>query len=197
LVNFTVGLGVTGDLDPDTDWTDLVAGTKNWSAATAEIPGPPVIPASANSTKIDDLWHAAVNSRGEFFSASNPDTFATSLANILSDISDRTASASSVALNSGTVSGDSKLYQAKFDSGDWTGQLIAYPINSNGSLASQAWDAANEIPAATDRIIVTFDGTDGQTFSWDNGISTTQQALLGNENILNYLRGDPSSLKVP
>lgn len=180
LVNFTVGLGVTGSLDPHTDWAGLVAGTTNWSAPTT------------NATKIDDLWHTSVNSRGGFFSASDPDTFATSLANILSDISDRTASASSVALNSGTVSGSSKLYQAKFDSGDWTGQLLAYPINLDGSLGTQAWDAADEIPSAASRIIVTFDGTDGQPFSWGSGISTDQQTLLGNENTLNYLRGDQS-----
>ncbi|MBV1952419.1 MAG: pilus assembly protein PilY [Cycloclasticus sp.] len=190
LVNFTVGLGVIGSLDTSTDWADLVAGTTNWPTIITDE-------TDANfgletQEKIDDLWHTAVNSRGGFFSASDPDTFATSLANILSDISDRTASASSVALNSGTVSGDSKLYQAKFDSGDWTGQLLAYPINTDGSLDPQAWNAADEIPAAASRIIVTFDGTDGQPFSWGSGLSTSQQTLLGDENTLNYLRGDQS-----
>lgn len=180
LVNFTVGLGVTGGLDPATDLAGLVAGTTNWSAPTT------------NPTKIDDLWHTAINSRGEFFSASDPDTFANALSGILSDISDRTSSASSVALNSGTVSGDSKLYQAKFDSGDWTGQLLAFPINTDGTLGTQVWDAATVIPAAASRIIFTFDGTGGQPFSWGSGISTAQQTLIGNENTLNYLRGDQS-----
>lgn len=181
LVNFTVGLGVTGSLNPSTDLPGLNAGTTNWPAPTT------------NAAKIDDLWHTAVNSRGNFFSASDPDTFADSLSDILSNISDRTSSASSVALNSGTVSGDSKLFQAKFDSSDWSGQLLAYPINNDGSLGTLAWDAAQVIPSANNRIIITFDGTDGKPFQWaTGGISTGQQTSLGSENVLNYLRGDQS-----
>lgn len=176
MVNFTVGLGVTGTLDPETDFTSIQNGTTSW-------PNP-----NASGPKIDDLWHAAINSRGDFFSATDPDTFADSLSDILSTISDRTSSASSVALNSGTVSGSSQLYQARFDSGDWSGQLLAFPINTDGTTSSQVWNAADLIPAANDRIIFTHDGTEGQPFQWTD-ISTAQQALLTSENILNYLRG--------
>jgi len=188
LVTFTVGLGVTGNLDPPTpatpynpgDLPGLTDGSITWSNPTN------------NAGKIDDLWHTALNSRGNFFSASDPDTFAASLSSILSNIVGRSSSASSVALNSGTVSGDSKLYQAKFNSGDWTGQLLAYPINANGSLGALAWDAAANIPPATDRVLITYDGTDGQPFRWNSGISSAQQTLIGSENALNYLRGDQS-----
>lgn len=180
LVNFTVGLGVAGGLDTTTDWPGLVAGTTTWSAPTT------------NPTKIDDLWHAAVNSRGRFFSASNPNAFSNAISGILSNINSRTSSASSVALNSGTVSGNSKLFQAKFDSGDWSGQLLAFPVNVDGTLGPQDWDAAGLIPTADNRIIFTFDGSMGQPFRWTNGISAAQQTLLGNEPTLNYLRGDQS-----
>jgi len=177
MVNFTVGLGVAGTLDPTTDWANIQAGITSWPDPSASSPA-----------KIDDLWHTAVNSRGGFFSATDPDTFADSLSDILSSISDRTSSASSVALNSGTVSGSSQLYQARFDSGEWSGQLLAFPINLDGTLASQAWDAADLIPTANDRVIITHDSTDGQPFRWAN-ISSAQQILLTSENILNYLRG--------
>ena len=76
-----------------------------------------------NGANIDDLWHAAVNSRGFFFSASDPDAFADSLLEILSSISDRTSSASSVALNTGILLANSQLYQAQFNSHDWSGQF--------------------------------------------------------------------------
>tara|TARA_R110002050_G_scaffold1244_4_gene8638 strand:+ start:70477 stop:74115 length:3639 start_codon:yes stop_codon:yes gene_type:complete len=177
MVNFTVGLGVTGTLDSTTDWANIQAGTTYWPDPSASSPA-----------KIDDLWHAAVNSRGGFFSATDPDAFAKSLSDILSAISDRTSSASSVALNSGTVSGSSQLYQARFDSGEWSGQLLAFPINLDGTLASQAWDAGDLIPAANDRVIITHDGTEGQPFRWAD-ISSAQQTLLTSENLLNYLRG--------
>ncbi len=177
MVTFTIGLGVTGTLDPETDFTTIQNGATSWPDPTASSPA-----------KIDDLWHTAINTRGDFFSAADPDTFADSLSNILSTISDRTSSASSVALNSGTVSGSSQLYQARFDSGDWSGQLLAFPINLDGTARSQVWNAADLIPAANDRVIFSYDGTDGQPFRWTD-ISPAQQTLLTSENILNYLRG--------
>ncbi|MDF1589444.1 MAG: PilC/PilY family type IV pilus protein [Gammaproteobacteria bacterium] len=180
LVNFTVGLGVTGNLDPDHDLPDLTNGTLTWAD-----------PAATGPAKIDDLWHTALNSRGGFFSAADPDTFADSLSAILNAITARTSSASSVALNSGTVSGTSKLYQARFNSGDWTGQLLAFPINADGTLGAKAWDAGSLIPVANLRTVITYDGTDGQAFRWAD-ISAPQQTLLGDVNVLNYLRGDQS-----
>jgi type IV pilus assembly protein PilY1 len=180
MVNFTVGLGVDGSLDPAAALTGLTDGSTLWPDPTTTAPA-----------KIDDLWHTAVNSRGAFFSASDPDTFADSLSDILSSISDRTSAASAVAVNSGTITGTTKLYQARFNSGDWTGQLLAFPINIDGSLATVAWDAADLIPVANDRKIITFDGTDGQPFRWAN-ITPSQQSLLGSQAILNYLRGDQS-----
>ncbi|OUR65237.1 pilus assembly protein PilY [Methylophaga sp. 42_25_T18] len=180
MVNFTVGLGVNGSLDPTTALPGLTDGTTPWPDPTA-----------TSLATIDDLWHTAINSRGGFFSASDPDTFADSLSDILSSISDRTSAASAVAVNSGTITGTTKLYQARFNSGDWTGQLLAFPINLDGSLATVAWDAADLIPAATARKIITFDGTDGQPFRWTD-IDAGQQTSLGSEAILNYLRGDQS-----
>ncbi|RKZ83848.1 MAG: pilus assembly protein PilY, partial [Gammaproteobacteria bacterium] len=182
MVTFTVGLGVTGTLDPLTDLPGLKAGTTTWPQAFD----------GGTTVNIDDMWHAALNSRGEFFSASNPTAFADRLSEVLSAISDRTSSASSVALNSGTVSGSSKVYQARFDSGDWSGQLFAFPVNADGTLGGLLWDAASLIPAANSRTIVTYDGSDGQPFRWGD-ISAAQQTLLGSQAILDYLRGDQAN----
>lgn len=182
LVNFTVGLGVDGTLDETQALFD-----SNGNGITIAWPNP----TSGNPQRIDDLWHTAVNSRGAFFSAADPDSFADSLSNILSYITERTSSASSASLNAGTVSASSQVYQAKFNTGDWSGQLLAFPINLNGTIGSQLWDAADKIPAANDRVILTHDGTTGQPFRWAD-ISTSQQSLLGSENLLNYLRGDQS-----
>jgi len=185
MVTYTVGLGVEGDLDPVATQAHLVAGTD---------PGWPE-PASDRTANIDDMWHAAVNSRGAFFSASDPDTFAASLAAILRNLTSRTSSASSVALNSSSFVTDSTVYQARFDTGNWTGQLLAQSVSkdANGDLQfSVDWDAANGIPSYGFRKIVTFDGTDGQPFQWGD-LTTDQQTLLGSAAVVNYLRGDSSN----
>ena len=63
LVTYTVGLGVVGTLDPLVDLPALTAGTKNWPA-----------PSSNNVNNVDDLWHAAVNGRGQYFSVKRSKT---------------------------------------------------------------------------------------------------------------------------
>lgn len=181
LVTFTVGLGVDGTLDPDNDYNDLADGNLNWPQ-----------PGDDKEENIDDLWHAAINSRGQFFSASEPEQFSDSLSAILNNITSRTSSAASVALNSGSVSSDTRIYQARFKSGDWSGQLLAYEIDSDALIASLDWDASTLIPNPNKRIIATYDGATGKRFRWGQ-LNATQKALLGNDsNVLSYIRGNAS-----
>lgn len=182
LVTFTIGLGVTGTLDPDSDYGDLVDGSLSW----------PRPDDNNEEENIDDLWHAAVNSRGQFFSASEPDQFADSLSAILNNITSRTSSAASVALNSGSVSSDTRIYQARFKSGDWSGQLLAYEIDSDALIANLDWDASSLIPRPGQRIISTYDGSTGLRFRW-NRLSATQKAQLGSSQVLSYIRGNASN----
>lgn len=185
LVTYTVGLGVNGTLDPATDYNDVADGSTSWPQ-----PG-----TSQQEENIDDMWHAAINARGGFFSASDPDTFADSLSAILSNINSRDSSAASVALNSGSASTDSRIYQARFNSGDWSGQLLAYGINlttTPPSLTGVLWNAGDRIPRPGRRIITSFNGSSGHPFRWGN-LSSTQKTLLDDERtLLSYIRGNQS-----
>ncbi|MFS9669370.1 hypothetical protein, partial [Klebsiella pneumoniae] len=66
------------------------------------------------------------------------------------------------------------MYQAKFSSADWSGQLLAYAINSDGSIGSQLWDAGQQINSQnwdTGRQILTYKpsaalGSRGIPFRW-------------------------------
>ncbi|EMR14306.1 type IV fimbrial biogenesis protein PilY1 [Methylophaga lonarensis MPL] len=192
MVTFGVAFGLTGSVDADDAWAAVSTGTAiNWpdtdsNSSVANCPTD-ICPA-----RLDDLLHASINGRGGFFSAADPDTFATELSGVLSNIADRTSSAASVALNSGTISGSTRVYQARFESGGWTGQLLAYPIQSNGTLGGLEWDAGSLIPAANSRVIISHDGTEGVPFRWSN-LSASQQTQLVNENVLNYIRGSQSN----
>lgn len=133
LVTYTIGLGIAGTRNPanyfDTsllpsagDYDELLAGTLAW-------PDPLPAAAAATGERVDDLWHAALNSRGRYFSASNPDALVSSFTAIINDIAASTSAASAAALNSGTLNSNTYVYQARFNSGTWTGQLLAYYIN--------------------------------------------------------------------
>lgn len=111
------------------------------------------------------------------------------------------SSAASVALNSGSIGSDSRIYQGRFDSGDWTGELLAFPINRDPvtgevTVGSELWDAADLMPSSTSRKIITYDGTDAVPFQIAD-ISNAMKAQLGptlteQTDVLNYLRGDQS-----
>lgn len=192
LVTYAVGLGVEGSISPTTAFNAISDGTTiTWPE-----------PTSSNSAKIDDMLHAAVNSRGGFFSASNPTEFAEALVKTLSNITDRTSSAASVVLNSNTLFSDSRLYQAIFRSDDWSGDLRAYSIDEDtGELTLlTAYSPAGSLPAAGSRRILSHNGTGGVPFRWNatptaDTLTAAQQTAIGSEAILNYLRGDQSNEK--
>jgi type IV pilus assembly protein PilY1 len=151
---------------------------------------------------VDDLWHASINGRGELLNASTPTAVATAIKTALSTIVARTGSASAVASNSTRLDTDTFVYQAKFNSADWSGELLAFRVASNGSIASQAWTTDIGIPAAAARNIVTWNGTQAIDFTdanWANLSQAQRDALSNNDALgrqrLAWLRGD-SSLEV-
>ncbi|MGY3878004.1 pilus assembly protein [Aeromonas enteropelogenes] len=178
LVNFTVGLGVNGSLNPANG-----------------IPGSWPNPYDSDEFKIDDLWHAAVNSKGSFFSAADPDTFAEALSSTLAQIAARNSSASSVTANATRLDSNTHIYQARYNSGDWSGQLVSIPLNSDGSLGNIAWDAATQIPEPSARSIFTRQGGAGIAFTWE-ALNNTNRTLLNiagdnlGESRVAYLRGE-------
>ncbi|MET1081106.1 MAG: PilC/PilY family type IV pilus protein [Pseudomonas sp.] len=175
MVNFTLSLGLSTGLKLSTAPT--------WSGATFTNLAELLAMGGANGKRwpaldndsvnnIYDLWHAAINSRGEFFSADSPDTLIASFSSILNRIGDRTASAAAPAINSGLQddgTGDlvSYAFKSSYSSNDsWAGDLNGYKTTKvwNGTafnitttplwsarnlLASQSWSLRNIQIAAT------------------------------------------------
>jgi type IV pilus assembly protein PilY1 len=177
----------------------------------------PTTTTADNKTKIDDLRHAAYNGRGRFFRTTNPDELAAALKVALEDIDRRTSSSASVALNSGSRSTTTHVYQARFtpgdaDTGTWSGELSAYELQNdgknNGKLREPSvWDASEKLNGQnfdTDRHILTYHPVtkDGIAFRW-NALDTTQQVALHTDSNgvndghgqarLDYLRGSKAN----
>ena len=195
MVTFTVAFGVEGLLtDTDGDgWPNpALSEASNW--------GDP----ATNPGKIDDLWHAAWNSKGQFISAKHPGAVASGLQEALQVITNRAKTSSSVALSSGHIQTDTRLFQAQFVGTDWHGKLLAIPVASGGVLGGSTADAGQLLPAPNDRVILTrnSDTNTGVAFRWNN-LSATQQAALNQdlggtvdglgEERLDYLRGDDTN----
>ncbi len=198
MVTFGVGLGVTGSVDPDEAW-DAVH-------SRAQIDWPNTSPSTQNcsgstcAARLDDLLHAAMNSRGAFFSAKDSHDFSIRLSAILSNIVDRTrTSSTTTAINSVRLDTDSLAYQATLNSADWSGELVAYEpkVVEYRLTLTERWNAATHIPDPLDRNILSNSGetsgglnNKGITFTW-NSLTAAQQSHL-NQQQLDYLRGDQS-----
>ena len=141
MTTFTMGLGLSGNLTYRSDYrtattgsfAGLRAGTVSWPAPVAD-----------SATAIDDLWHAAVNGRGQYFSAADPDSVVSGLQTALAGVNARVASAAAAATsNLEPVAGDNFAYTAKYTTQKWTGELEAHQIDlSTGAVLSTViWSA--------------------------------------------------------
>lgn len=163
MVTFGVAFGVQGN---------LVAGSDGWPTPALTESGDWGNPYSGDPEKIDDLWHAAYNGRGTFIAAQTPEEVASALSDAIKAIESLTGSASSAATNSTTLDTGSRLFQARFNSVDWSGQLRSLTISTSAVIAStEEWDAGVEVNSqvastSDTRIIITKGSSDGVAFGY-------------------------------
>jgi len=212
MVTYTVSFGQNGTLTPvDGDGDGRIDDPCFLDPGTT-VPTWPN-PGSGDFQKIDDLWHAAVNGRGEFFNASDPQGLIDALKSLFESIGARKASGASVSVNGEELGSGTVLYQSLYTTGTWTGDLVAYPVNpATGEVEREEgdilWKASTQLEGShwdTGRNIVTYNGTDsGIPFRYDN-LTDAQKTALGSdltdgsaddleaENIVAYVRGNPVS----
>jgi Tfp pilus tip-associated adhesin PilY1 len=127
---------------------------------------------------------AALGGTGAAYLAQDSASLASAFQAIAVDIESKTAAASAVSLNTGSWGTGTNLYQARFNSGDWSGQLIAYLINADGSIGAQQWDSGQVINGQnwdTGRTVLTYKpsaaiGSHGIPFRWPASYPGTPSA---------------------
>lgn len=189
MVNYTISFGVLGTLDPATDLPALINGSKSWP-----------LPGADKNENIDDLWHAAVNSRGKYLTASNTTEYSKALNDIIDDIAAINGSEAGVGVSAKTLSTTTttRKYEAEFSSARWSGDIKAINLTAIGADNGEAWTAANSLPVHTSRNIFTYDklasGSKGISFTWASLSDAMKTTLFGStsggSDLVNYLRGD-------
>jgi type IV pilus assembly protein PilY1 len=151
---------------------------------------------------IDDLKHAALNGRGNFLSAFSPMALTRTLPEILAEMNEPACTAD-VAVNGMGVTADSKVFQASYQTKDWSGEVSAYSLEiTTGqevpSLGSSLWSASRMLPGGSSgtwdqRRIVTYGGPwmqpQGVPFRYDQ-LSTGQRSALGSDLVPNSAADD-------
>lgn len=201
LTTFTVAFGIDGTL------------TANPPNRTDPFAWPQPV-ANANTTT-DDMRHAAWNARGEFLSAKQPGALISALEAALSAIDDRIGTATAVTFNSNQLDTGSQLFLTQFNTEDWSGEVLAFDLDpTDGSIVTpEVWNASAELDGRTDasvianRVIYTYNGTQGNRLLWNSLTTAQQNDFKTNPDAtlettagfpvanarLNYTRGDRSN----
>ncbi len=199
---FTLGLGASGYMqfrsnylaDTSGDFyavkeglvPNAATGVCSWQASgTCTWPSP----VNNTLTTIDDLWHAAVNGGGTYFSAGKPDELFTGLATALAAIDVQTKAAAAATTSNPNVSaGDNQVFVSNFSSGEWTGDLISQRINTETGVVDATksdWSARDLLDGNTARKIYLFSSTEPsklKPFTWAS-LSATEQGYFSKTHI--------------
>ncbi|MEZ5616537.1 MAG: PilC/PilY family type IV pilus protein [Rhodocyclaceae bacterium] len=204
MTTFTLGLGVDGVMTYREDYETAAAGDFyrirtgatgcTWTAGTCNWP----VPVSNGETAVDDLWHAAVNGHGTFFSAQDPASLSQGLASALAGLQVRNAAASASATSTPNVTQeDNDIFSATFRTVKWDGELVAQKIDTaTGNLLPDiTWSAQSLLDdkvsdSSDSRIIYTADLStptpSRKTFEWAS-LTSSEQAHFQDK----CLGGDP------
>lgn len=193
MTTYTIGLGVDGNLvfednyrsSNTGDYAAIMQGTKNWpNPLDAE-----------DEDRIDDLWHAAVNGRGTYFSARDPDSLVKGLKTALGAMESKSGSGAAAATsNLEPTLGDNFMYIANYRTVKWDGELSAHTIDvGSGSIAtSPTWQAGTTLEAkiagdgnSDTRTIYTSSGSALKPFLWTN-LTTAERAYFDNTKLSQY-----------
>lgn len=201
MTTFTLGLGARGRMifssSYQTDSSGDYFSVKNGTTANPaggicswQTSGPCNWPTPASDAieNIDDLWHAAVNGRGTYFSATNPTTLATALSTALAGVSARMgASAAATTSNPNVTSGDNFVFSSTFNTVTWDGELVRQQLDLTTGVTSSAidWTARDQLDLNAARTIYIFSSTAPnklKPFQWAS-LSATEQAYFTAPNI--------------
>lgn len=165
MTTFTLGLGARGRMIFSDNYMDATsgdffdvrngnnAGTNNCSWQNKD--GKPCnwpAPKADSPETIDDLWHTAVNGRGDYFFATDPETLSQSLTSSLSTIinAPKPGTAAAAATSNPKITSNNNFqFSAYFKSVDWSGELIRQAFNlTNGRV--REYNHMNPDPASYD-----------------------------------------------
>ncbi|MBA5607504.1 PQQ-binding-like beta-propeller repeat protein [Duganella sp. FT3S] len=202
---YTLGLGVDGvmtyepnyDTAPKAggDFYNLITRVSSgcpWNGGGAYVwPDPDVTnTASTVQERVDDLWHAAINGHGKYFSASQPKEVVQGLSAALANMQIRLGAAAAAATSTPNISlQDNDIFSDTFTTVKWYGELSDKKIDpTTGAVGtSYSWISSDtvgrKVAASTDtrRILMLDQSNAALTDFYYENMSGTQTAWFDNK----------------
>lgn len=139
--------------------TDPYANAPNWNAN-----GDPLV--DDDGRVIDELWHATINSRGQFINAKSPNEVTAAMRRVLSAASAAKSPSGTLALTGARIGAGSLTvtpeYKIKNNGTDWSSTLKANQVSvdpgTREARFTPLWEAAAQMSAVKDRNVYFNDG---------------------------------------
>ncbi len=199
MTTFTLGLGAPGRMIFTSNYTSDTTGDY-FAVKSGTLANPPTtcpwqqsgacnwpLPKADEPEAIDDMWHAAVNGRGTYFSATNPASLAVGLASALAGVSARDGTAAAAATSSPNVTaGDNFVFSSLFTTMEWTSELQRQQIDvQTGALSATVdWKARDQLDSKGSRTLYTYNaaGRNLKAFDWAS-LSSEERDSFSLDNI--------------
>ena len=167
MTTFTLGLGASGLMNYSSSYLTDTSGdylavklgstasstvcTWQTSGSVCNWPVPGISGGNGFIANIDDLWHAAVNGRGAYFSATNPTSLSQGITGALAALNARKGTAAAAATSTlNPVAGNNYAYVASYTTVSWKGNLEARGINTDtGEITENASWCVEDVAAGT------------------------------------------------
>jgi len=152
MTTFTLGLGIDGTLMYSSDYKTATSGDfykLKTGVGTTTVDWP--LPVADSESAVDDLWHAAVNGQGTYFSAKDPAQLTKGLADALTQINAKVGAGAAAATSTlNPVQGDNYAYLASYTTVKWTGNLERRTINTTTGEVSESaeWSVEDIVTAS-------------------------------------------------
>lgn len=210
MTTFTIGLGADGQLNYSSDYTTIkkdttaihypapTNGSMDFYNLINGYGSPPKdwpVPVADSATAIDDLWHAAVNGHGVYFSAKDPDAIYSGFQQALASIEARIGAGAAAATSTlNPVAGDNSAYVASYTTVKWIGNLESRSIDLvTGAVSESAqWCAENVV--ASDTGATTCSGTMAAKVGADHDSRTIYMKVGGTLQSFDYAHVASASL---
>jgi len=203
---YTLGLGIDGIMvyDPNYNTAPTVGGDFYklitnatgcpWNGGKNYVwPDPQT--ASNNSTvqeRVDDLWHAAINGHGKYFSAKDPQDVVSGLNEALSNIQVSVGAAAAAATSTPNISQqDNDIFSDTFTTVKWYGELADKKIDPTTGIVGNAitWISSDtvgrKVAASTDSRNIWTMTESGAVKEFDySQLSSTMQGWFDNKCML-------------
>lgn len=210
--NFIMALGLTTSLGTGSNsnlpWAGSTHGGEGYAKLLQGTSWPKA--SSGSDNNVYDLWHAAINSRGEFYSVDSPEAMVQAFQDILTRIAERKSSAAMPGTSSAIEvfedadgNKDGRLhqffYQTTFNSADgWSGDLTKTEryreYNETTKefewVTKNAWSAAAKLPAHGARKIYMANSTGNNLIEF-TAANSANSATYNGKTLAQHLAVNP------